>query len=90
VEGNINVRKGMLHELFSKLRIVKQVTELFKQSETLRLHVEVIEQKVAEWLPNENQKNVVSVLISWGRFSEVFGYNDDAKELYLEVGQETT
>ena len=51
--------------------------------------LEVIEQKVAAWLPNENPKNVVSVLISWGRFSEVFGYNDDAKELYLDVGQET-
>jgi NitT/TauT family transport system ATP-binding protein len=89
VEGDINVRKGMLHELFSKLRIVQQVTELLKQSETLRLHVEVIEQKVAEWLPNENPENVVEVLISWGRFSEVFGYNDDAKELYLDVGQET-
>jgi hypothetical protein len=80
----------MLHELFSKLRIVRQVTELLKQSDTLRLHVEVIEQKIAEWLPNENPESVVAVLISWGRFSEVFGYNDDAKELYLDVGQETT
>ena len=50
----------------------------------------VIEQKFAEWLPNENPESVVAVLISRGRFSEVFGYNDDAKELYLDVGQETT
>jgi NitT/TauT family transport system ATP-binding protein len=89
VEGDINVRKGMLHSLFNDLRIVQQVSDLLKQSETLRLPVEVIEQKVAEWLPNENPRSVVSVLISWGRFSEVFGYNDDAKELYLDVGQET-
>jgi NitT/TauT family transport system ATP-binding protein len=89
VEGDINVRKRMLHDLFGSLRIVQQVGALLKQSETLRLPVEVIEQKVAGWLPNENPENVVSVLISWGRFSEVFGYNDDAKELYLDVGQET-
>jgi NitT/TauT family transport system ATP-binding protein len=89
VEGDINVRKGMLHDLFGHLRIVQQVSELLKQSETLRLPVEVIEQKVAGWVPNENPHSVVSVLISWGRFSEVFGYNDDAKELYLDVGQET-
>ncbi len=89
VEGDVNVRKGMLHDLFSGLRIVQQVGDLLKQSETLRLPVEVIEQKVAEWLPNENPKSVLHVLISWGRFSEVFGYNDDAKELYLDVGQET-
>jgi hypothetical protein len=51
--------------------------------------VEVIEQNIAEWLPNENPKSVVSVLISWGRLSEVPGYNDDARERYLDVGQET-
>ncbi|PYR86855.1 MAG: nitrate ABC transporter ATP-binding protein, partial [Acidobacteria bacterium] len=89
VEGDMNIRKGMLHDLFGGLRIVQQVGELLKQSETLRLPVEVIEQKVAEWLPNENPQSVLNVLISWGRFSEVFGYNDDAKELYLDVGQET-
>jgi NitT/TauT family transport system ATP-binding protein len=89
VDGDINVRKRMLHNLFSDLRIVQQVSDLLKQSETLRLPLEVVEQKVADWLPNENPNNVVSVLISWGRFSEVFGYNDDAKELYLDVGQET-
>ena len=89
VEGDMNIRKGMLHDLSGGLRIVQQVGELLKQSETLRLPVEVIEQKVAEWLPNENPQSVLNVLISWGRFSEVFGYNDDAKELYLDVGQET-
>ena len=65
------------------------MVDLLKQSETLRLPVEVVEQRVADWLPNENPKSVVSVLISWGRFSEFFGYNDNAKELYLDVGQET-
>jgi len=88
VGADVNVRKSMLHQLFGDLRIVQQVSSLLKQSETLRLPVEVIEQKVAGWLPNENPEKVVSVLISWGRFSEVFGYNDDAKELYLDVGQE--
>jgi NitT/TauT family transport system ATP-binding protein len=89
VNGDINLRKGTLHRLFSSLRIVQQISELLKQSDTLRLPVEVIEQKLSEWLPNENPEKVVDVLISWGRFSEVFGYNDDAKELYLDVGQET-
>jgi NitT/TauT family transport system ATP-binding protein len=89
VKGDVNLRKSMLHQLFNDLRIVQQVSDLLKQSETLRLPVEVIEQKVAGWLPNENPEKVVSMLISWGRFSEVFGYNDDAKELYLDVGQET-
>jgi len=40
-------------------------------------------------LPNENPHQMVEVLISWGRFSEYFGYSDDTKEVYLDVGQET-
>jgi NitT/TauT family transport system ATP-binding protein len=89
VEADMHERKQMLHTLFASLRIVRQVSELLKQSETLRLPVEVIQQKVSSWLPNENPQSILSVLISWGRFCEVFGYNDDAKELYLDVGQET-
>ncbi len=88
VDGDINTRKEMLHNLFGSLNLVKRVTELLKMSETLRLPVDIIEQKVAEWLPNENPRNILNVLISWGRFSEFFGYSDDTKEIYLDVGQE--
>jgi NitT/TauT family transport system ATP-binding protein len=90
VAGDINVRKRMLHELFGDLKLVRLVTELLKKSDTLRLPIDLVNEKIAEWLPNENPYSTVEVLIAWGRFAEYFGYNDDAKELYLDVGQETT
>jgi NitT/TauT family transport system ATP-binding protein len=89
VEGDINVRKRMLHELFSSLRIVQMTTNLLRKDESLRLPVEQLTERVGEWLPNENPQNVVDALVSWGRFAEYFGYNDDAKEVYLDIGQET-
>jgi NitT/TauT family transport system ATP-binding protein len=90
VLGDINVRKRMLHELFGGLKIVRLVAELLRQSATLRLPIEVVTEKIAEWLPNENPSSTVEGLVGWGRFAEYFGYNDDTKELYLDVGQETT
>lgn len=90
VEGDINVRKRMLHELFGELTVVQRVASTLRQSDTLRLPIDVIIEKLQEWLPNENADEVVEVLVSWGRFAEYFGYNDDTKELYLDVGQETT
>jgi NitT/TauT family transport system ATP-binding protein len=90
VAGDINVRKRMLHELFGALKLVRLVTELLKKSDTLRLPLDIVTEKVGGWLPNENPHGTVDVLIAWGRFAEYFGYNDDAKELYLDVGQETT
>jgi NitT/TauT family transport system ATP-binding protein len=89
VEGDINVRKRMLHELFGALRIVQMTANFVKRDETLRVPIEALEERVAEWLPNENPHQIVEVLVSWGRFAEYFGYNDDTKEVYLDVGQET-
>ena len=87
--GDINVRKRMLHELFGFLRIVQMTANLLRKDEGLRLPIESLTERVGEWLPNENPHQVVEALVSWGRFAEFFGYNDDTKELYLDVGQET-
>ena len=88
VSGDINSRKRVLHELFGALRIVQLTSNLLKANETLRIPIETLEDRVAEWLPNENPHNLVETLVGWGRFAEYFGYNDDTKELYLDVGQE--
>lgn len=90
VSGDINLRKRVLHELFGSLRIVKMTTNLLRKDESLRLPVESLTERVGEWLPNENPHQVVEAIVSWGRFAEYFGYNDDTKEVYLDVGQETS
>lgn len=69
---------------------MNEVAQLLRQSPTLRLPVDLVIEKLTEWLPNENPNDLLSSLITWGRFAEYFGYNDDTKELYLDVGQETT
>ncbi len=89
VDGDINLRKKMLHELFGSLKIVQMTTNLLKKDENYRLRIEELTERVGEWLPNENPEQIVEALVSWGRFSEYFGYNDDTKEVYLDVGQET-
>lgn len=90
VAGDINVRKRMLHELFGALRVVQMTANFLKKEDTLRSPVEALTERVGEWLPNENPHQIVEALVSWGRFAEYFGYNDDTKEIYIDVGQETT
>ena len=89
VAGDINVKKRMLHELFSALRIVQLATSILQKEDNLRAPIDLLIDRVGEWLPNENPHLVVEALVSWGRFAEYFGYNDDSKEVYLDVGQET-
>lgn len=90
LEGDINVRKRVLHELFGNLRIVQLATNLLKTEENYRIPLDTLRDRVAEWLPNENPEQICEAMISWGRFAEYFGYNDDTKEIYLDVGQEAT
>lgn len=89
VAGDINLRKRMLHELFGALRIVQMTTNFLKKDESFRSPIEGLTERVGEWLPNENPHQIVDALVSWGRFAEYFGYNDDTKEVYLDLGQET-
>ena len=87
-KADINARKRMLHDNFGRLSIVQKTTELLKQSEIVRIPISELKEKVSEWLPNENPDTLVDVLISWGRYAEYFGYNDNTKSIYLDVGQE--
>ncbi len=86
--ADVNERKKILHDNFAKLLITQQTTQLLKQSEIIRVPLEELTAKVHEWLPNEDSERIVNVLISWGRFAEYLGYNDNTKTVYLDVGQE--
>jgi len=88
VKGDINVRKRMLHELFGGLRIVQMASQALRRTENLRLSRDELTDRMSEWLPNENPHELIDTLVSWGRFAEYFGYSDDTKEVYLDVGQE--
>ncbi len=86
--ADVNTRKKMLNENFSKLVIVQKTMELLRKSEKVRIPRTSLIEKLGEWLPNENPEKIAEVLIAWGRYSEVFGYNDDTKSIYLDLGQE--
>ncbi len=87
-KADVNERKKMLNEHFGQLAIVKKTSELLRESENVRIPVSELKEKVSEWLPNENPDKIVDILISWGRYAEYFGYNDNTKSIYLDVGQE--
>ncbi len=88
ISADINGRKKLLNEKFSKLLIVQKTTELLKQSPIVRIPVSDLKEKVIDWLPSQNPDKIIETLISWGRYAEYFGYNDNTKSIYLDVGQE--
>jgi NitT/TauT family transport system ATP-binding protein len=88
VNGDPNRRKQIVHEAMRKLRICQLVEEQLRGSENLTLSKTVVLNVIHEWLPNENAEVTLSTLIQWGRYGELFGFNADTDEVYLDVGQE--
>jgi len=86
--SDMNSRKRMMHESFGRLEIVKITTALLKTSGIIRVPVSEVIARIQELLPNQNAEQIVDTLINWGRFSEYFGYNDDTKSVYLDIGQD--
>ena len=88
IQGDVNVRKRVLHEALKQLKLAQLLEQKLREADHFSLSIEVVLGYMHEWLPNENAQGVLDTLIQWGRYGELFGYNDDTKEIYLDVGQE--
>ncbi len=90
IEGDVNVRKRILHEVLRSLRLSQLLEQRLRSAEKYRLPSEQVVEAIHEWLPNENAESVLNSIVLWGRYAELFGYNDDTKEVYLDVGEEAS
>lgn len=90
VKAAVNVRKRMIHDGLMQLKLTQQFYQrLAQQDKEAMLRNEAI-QTMHEWMPNENPEDVFNTLIQWGRYGELFGYNDDLKVVYIDRGDEST
>jgi NitT/TauT family transport system ATP-binding protein len=89
IEGDVNVRKRIIHEVLRQFRLAQLLEQKLRSAgEGFAIPYELALDYVREWLPNENADATLGTLIQWGRYGEFIGYNDDTKEIYLDVGQE--
>jgi len=89
IQSDVNVRKRTLHELFKSLKLVQIVEAKLRAAELFTVPADDMIEFLAKLLPNENPQTVFNTLVSWGRYAEFFGYNDDSRSIYLDMGQET-
>ncbi|HRK01725.1 MAG TPA: nitrate/sulfonate/bicarbonate ABC transporter ATP-binding protein [Oligoflexia bacterium] len=89
IQSDVNVRKRVLHEALKGLRLAQLLEQKLKTAEQFTLPIETVHEYIREWMPNENAETITNTLVQWGRYGELFGYNDDTKQIYLDVGQET-
>ena len=83
-KGDINERKKILNLQMRSLRIAQLLKSKIESIAEERLEWRNAIPWIQEILPSEIAEEVLDTLIQWGRYSELFGYNDDTEEIYLD------
>jgi NitT/TauT family transport system ATP-binding protein len=84
--ARINGRKALIKGQIEKLPLFVKVMTFLKERDDHRASREQILEKLAELIPNENCEQTFTTLVNWGRYAELFGYNDDSQTFYLDTG----
>jgi len=86
--SKISARKELLKVQIEKLPVFQTVTTFLRENDDHQATRDQLLEKLAELVPNENSEQTFSTLVSWGRYAELFGYNDDSQTFYLDHGDE--
>ena len=85
IDGSITERKDLIREKLETLPVFKSVREFLRREEDAEVTREEVLEKLAELMPNDDAESSFSTIVNWGRYAELFGYNDDTQTFYLDV-----
>jgi NitT/TauT family transport system ATP-binding protein len=83
VDASITDRKDLIRDKLAELPLFKMVKDYLSREEGTEVSREEMLEKLAELLPNEDAESSFGTVVSWGRYAELFGYNDDTQTFYL-------
>ncbi|MBN21018.1 MAG: ABC transporter ATP-binding protein [Bdellovibrionaceae bacterium] len=88
-EASISERKELICEEIEKIPVFERITHFLKNKEDHEADRELLLEELAKLIPNENVEETFSSIVHWGRYAELFGYNDDSQTFYLDLEEET-
>lgn len=86
--AKIQEKKTIIKKQIEAVPVFKKISKFLHDNEDHEAGKDEILEKLAELIPNENPEDSFSHLVSWGRYAEIFGYNDDSHTLYLDDGED--
>ncbi|MCX7832482.1 MAG: AAA-associated domain-containing protein [Actinobacteria bacterium] len=84
IDADINERKLIFKERLKKVKIFKDLLKFLHTNKDLMADREKVTELFEEELTHEDAEKLLNVIIDWGRFAELLGYNADAEEIYID------
>lgn len=84
VDADINKRKLIFKDRLKKLKIFKDILKILHSEKDNMMDRERITELFEKEMTHEDAEKLLNVVIDWGRFAELIGYNADAEEIYID------
>lgn len=85
-EASIQARKEIFATRLRRVPLVRWMTTMLRASERQRLNRDVLKAALELEFPPEEAERQLETAVDWGRYAELFSYDDDAEMLSLEPG----
>ena len=83
--SRINDRKALIKSQLGTIGVFASLCQYLREKEDHQATRDQLLEKLAEILPNEDSEHTFSTVVNWGRYAELFGYNDDSETFYLDL-----
>ena len=83
LEAGSPERKELWRKQLLELRLFREILALVKRQPDGKLDHELLLESLILWLPEENGEELLKVVVGWGRFGDLFDYDDQTGTLTL-------
>jgi NitT/TauT family transport system ATP-binding protein len=89
-EASILARKEIFAARIRRLPLVRWLSAMLGRADKRALQWDVVKMALELEFPPEEAEKQLDTLINWGRYAEIFSYDDGAEEIYLETSAAKT
>ena len=84
-EASVLARKSIFGVRIRRLPIFQWLVARLREAEENRLSVDTVREALGEHFLPEEVEPQLNILVDWGRYAEIFAYDDNTEMIYLEV-----
>ena len=71
-------------QVLYNVELVRQIVEQLRETADHSFHEDALLQQLQQYFSEPEARRQLDTAIDWGRYAELFAYDDDTGELYLE------
>lgn len=87
-EASVLDRKQIFREQFvANVPLARKILHVLESKSNHHMNYEFFEDMLEKYFSAENVEKQIDTLIDWGRYSELFAYNEVSGQFYLEQGE---